>query len=50
MVSGAVGGGFPMLLVEPSHGMDVIRALEDCGGDVMSCHFVKNGTEWWRIP
>jgi len=47
-VSGAGGGGFMMLLVDPPRRMDVIRALRDCGGEVMSCHFTKSGTEGWR--
>jgi D-glycero-alpha-D-manno-heptose-7-phosphate kinase len=47
-VSGAGGGGFVMLLVDPPRRMSVIRALQRCGGDVMNCHFTKHGTEGWR--
>jgi len=48
-VSGAGGGGFMMLLVDPPRRMEVIRALRDCGGEVMNCHFTKAGTEGWRM-
>lgn len=48
-VSGAGGGGFMMFLVDPVRRIDVIRALSATPGQVMSCHFVKWGTEGWRI-
>ena len=48
-VSGAGGGGFMMMLVDPARRMDVIRALRACGGDVKSWHFTQNGSEAWRI-
>ena len=48
-ISGAGGGGFMMLLVDPTRRMDVIRALESTQGQVYSCHFTKNGTEGWKI-
>jgi D-glycero-alpha-D-manno-heptose-7-phosphate kinase len=48
-ISGAGGGGFLILLVEPTQRMDVIRELERHGGRVVSCHFTKYGTEGWRI-
>ena len=47
-VSGAGGGGFMMLLVPPDRRMDVTRALSRTG-QVMNCHFTKNGTQGWRI-
>jgi D-glycero-alpha-D-manno-heptose-7-phosphate kinase len=49
-VSGAGGGGFMMLLVDPPRRMEVIRALRECGGEVMNCHFTKSGTAGWRMP
>jgi D-glycero-alpha-D-manno-heptose-7-phosphate kinase len=48
-VSGAGGGGFMMLLVPPARRMDVTRALNAKGGQVMNCHFTENGTQGWRI-
>jgi len=48
-VSGAGGGGFMMLFVDPPRRMDVVRALRDCGGEVMNCRFTKSGTEGWRM-
>lgn len=48
-VSGAGGGGFMMFLVDPVRRIDVVRALAATDGRVMSCHFVKWGTEGWRI-
>jgi len=48
-LSGAGGGGFMMFLVEPTRRIDVVRALETRPGRVFNCHFVKTGTEGWRI-
>ncbi len=48
-ISGAGGGGFMMLLVDPTRRMDVIRALSTTQGQVYTCHFTKNGTEGWKI-
>lgn len=48
-VSGAGGGGFMMFIVDPVRRMDVINALSGYPGYVMNCHFVKHGTEGWRI-
>jgi D-glycero-alpha-D-manno-heptose-7-phosphate kinase len=48
-VSGAGGGGFMMFLVDPVRRIDVIQALTALQGKVLSCHFVKWGTEGWRI-
>ncbi|HWQ95573.1 MAG TPA: dehydrogenase [Gammaproteobacteria bacterium] len=48
-ISGAGGGGFMMLLVDPVRRMDVIRALEKIPGQIHSCHFTKQGTEGWKI-
>ena len=50
-VSGAGGGGFMMLLVDPRRRLDVKRSLErECGGTVMTCHFTRHGVETWRAP
>jgi D-glycero-alpha-D-manno-heptose-7-phosphate kinase len=48
-ISGAGGGGFMMLLVDPVRRMDVIRALSTTQGQVHSCHFTEIGTQGWKI-
>lgn len=48
-ISGAGGGGFMMLLVDPVRRMDVVRALESARGQVFNCHFTKYGTQGWKI-
>lgn len=48
-VSGAGGGGFLMLLVDPARRMDVKRALALQGGEILSFQFSRLGTESWRI-
>jgi len=47
-VSGAGGGGFMWFFVPTERRMDVIRALNDFGGQVSNCHFTKHGTQAWR--
>ena len=48
-VSGAGGGGFMTFLVDPVRRVDVIRALNNQEGQVMTCHFTRQGTEGWKI-
>jgi len=48
-ISGAGGGGFMMLLVDPVRRMDVIRALQQLPGRLYNCHFTKYGTQGWKI-
>ena len=48
-VSGAGGGGFMFFLVDPPRRMDVIRALQELGGQASGCHFSKHGTEGWKL-
>jgi len=48
-VSGAGGGGFIMLLVDPARRMAVQRVLEAHGGRIVGCRFTKTGTEGWKI-
>jgi D-glycero-alpha-D-manno-heptose-7-phosphate kinase len=48
-ISGAGGGGFMMLLVDPARRMEVIRALAQTQGQVSTCHFTKYGTQGWKI-
>ena len=50
-VSGAGGGGFILLLVDPARRFEMARSLElECGGQVMTCHFTEHGAESWRAP
>jgi D-glycero-alpha-D-manno-heptose-7-phosphate kinase len=48
-VSGAGGGGFMMMFVDPARRMEVIRALETTRGQVFNCHFTETGTQGWKI-
>ena len=48
-VSGAGGGGFMFFLVDPRRRMEVLRALQDMGGQASGCRFTKNGTEGWKL-
>lgn len=48
-VSGAGGGGFMWFFVPTEKRMDVIRTLNEFGGQVSNCHFTKHGTQAWRI-
>ena len=48
-VSGAGGGGFMWFFVPTEKRMDVIRTLNNFGGQVSNCHFTKNGTQAWRV-
>jgi D-glycero-alpha-D-manno-heptose-7-phosphate kinase len=48
-ISGAGGGGFMMMLVDPVRRMDVIRALSTTQGQIFNCHFTEIGTQGWKI-
>ena len=48
-ISGAGGGGFMILLVDPVRRMDVIRALSTTRGQIFNCHFTEIGTQGWKI-
>jgi D-glycero-alpha-D-manno-heptose-7-phosphate kinase len=48
-ISGAGGGGFMMMLVDPVRRMDVMRALAETRGQIYTCHFTKYGTQGWKI-
>lgn len=49
-VSGAGGGGFMMLVVDPDRRLSVKRALErECGGVVTGAHVTHEGVESWRV-
>lgn len=47
-ISGAGGGGFMMIAVDPPHRHAVIRALEPLGGRFFSFGFVSEGVESWN--
>ena len=50
-VSGAGGGGFLMMIVDPRRRIDVSRSLEqECGGSVTPCLFTNDGAVTWRVP
>lgn len=49
-VSGAGGGGFMMLVVDPERRLEVARALEsECGGTVTGAHVTHHGVESWAV-
>ena len=50
-VSGAGGGGFLMMIVDPRRRIEVSRSLQaECGGSVLPCLFTEGGATTWRIP
>jgi len=49
-VSGAGGGGFMFLLIDPLRRAEVTEVLAARGGQVMNCHFTEVGAQAWRIP
>lgn len=46
-VSGAGGGGFMMFMVPPTRRTQVIRALNEAGGQASGVHFTGEGAESW---
>lgn len=48
-VSGAGGGGFVMLMVEPTRKKEVISALKELNGFVMPFQFTEGGAHGWKI-
>ncbi len=48
-VTGAGGGGFMMFIVDPVKKIQVIRELCKLNGQVVRFHFVKDGTQGWRV-
>lgn len=48
-VSGAGGGGFMFLLVDPPRRTEVGKTLLRFGGLVTNCHFTEPGVQAWRI-
>ena len=48
-VSGAGGGGFMMIIVPPTRKLDVVNALSNLGGKVVSANFTKYGVTTWKV-
>ncbi|MFQ5638734.1 MAG: dehydrogenase [bacterium] len=48
-ISGAGGGGFMMLMVEPVKRVNVIQTLQRFSGKIFETHFTKQGTASWKI-
>ena len=48
-VSGAGGGGFVMLMVEPTRKKEVVNALKKLNGFVMPFQFTEGGAHGWKI-
>ena len=48
-ISGAGGGGFMMLFVDPTSKLDVIAALSDLEGSFYRFHFTKEGAQGWSV-
>jgi len=48
-VSGAGGGGFVMIMVDPVNRMGLIKALEGLPGRSVHFNFVEQGAQAWRI-
>lgn len=49
-VSGAGGGGFIMLLVDPEQRFSLIRALNSAGGAASAVKLTFEGAEAWAVP
>lgn len=47
-ISGAGGGGFMMLFVDPIRRLDVIQALSHLNGSFVNFHFVNTGACSWK--
>ncbi|MGR5237541.1 GHMP family kinase ATP-binding protein [Vibrio alfacsensis] len=48
-ISGAGGGGFMMLFVDPVRRLDVVRALEELDGHIQPFRFTQQGTQSWTV-
>ena len=49
-VSGAGGGGFIMLLVDPERRFGLIRTLNEAGGSASAVKLTFEGSEAWAVP
>jgi D-glycero-alpha-D-manno-heptose-7-phosphate kinase len=48
-VSGAGGGGFMFFVVEATRKYNLIKLLNQQGGQVFNFHFTKDGTRGWKV-
>ena len=48
-ISGAGGGGFIMLFVEPTANLSIQRALQGFEGEFYRFHFTKEGAQAWTV-
>ena len=48
-ISGAGGGGFMMLFVEPTSRLDVMAALSGFDGSFYRFHFTREGAQGWSV-
>jgi D-glycero-alpha-D-manno-heptose-7-phosphate kinase len=48
-ISGAGGGGFMMLFVEPTSKMNVMAALSELEGSFYRFHFTREGAQGWSV-
>jgi len=48
-ISGAGGGGFMMISVEPTQRHRIVAALKDSGGVFHDFNFVDHGVETWKV-
>ncbi|MGR5069426.1 GHMP family kinase ATP-binding protein [Vibrio alfacsensis] len=48
-ISGAGGGGFMMLFVDPIRRLDVERALNELDGHIQPFRFTQQGTQSWTV-
>jgi D-glycero-alpha-D-manno-heptose-7-phosphate kinase len=48
-ISGAGGGGFMMLFVEPTARLDVMAALSGLEGSFYRFHFTRDGAQGWSV-
>jgi D-glycero-alpha-D-manno-heptose-7-phosphate kinase len=48
-ISGAGGGGFMFFIVEPTKKYNLIKLLNQQGGQVFNFHFTKDGTRGWKV-
>ena len=48
-ISGAGGGGFMMLFVEPTSRLDVMSAISQLPGSFYRFHFTKEGAQGWSV-
>lgn len=49
-VSGAGGGGFIMLLIDPEQRFRLIKTLNDAGGEASAIKLTFEGAEGWAVP